>query len=434
MSYEVKPGNIWGRLGQGLGQSLSQGLAEQIPKEADRFRLAQGLKELGKKKNNDVWENFTELAALPGSNPQITQSGTRLLEQRAQGNALKNLKGEKPANPFKKQETNGIENETGKKPSITTSTGVEATRKPYIPPTYNQIQARAGELLDQSPGLYNNDPQLALQAAKDEAMQEQAINQAQQGQRAGEQDVQNTITNGLREQQKNLGAILPGKVYSDIEDRAINSVKSIEEGGEGLTEQQAKKNYGEELDNISRDYKAVETIGGPKLLTKTPSGNREALDSVREGFKKRNDLENYADTLVSETGLSYPKAYYMAFKPSDIKELNNALKKIPQLPSEWNFATKPMTPEQRQKKTLEVSEQLAPLMGKEGSPLAIATELKSRNYDPNVWMNYLNNNRKKLGIDGRQGRELDKPRDFRSSIGDLWLFNWSGLDKLVEQE
>jgi hypothetical protein len=75
MSYSIKPGNLFGRIGTELGK----GLAEQIPKEVERTRLAQGLEALGQQQGLTPFQQLGRLATLPGVTPQLIQSGAELL-------------------------------------------------------------------------------------------------------------------------------------------------------------------------------------------------------------------------------------------------------------------------------------------------------------------------------------------------------------------
>lgn len=428
-------GNVAGRIGKGFGKSLSEGLAEQIPKEADRYRLSQGLKELGKKKNNDVWENFTELAALPGSNPQITESGTRLLQQRARGNALAaNKQPEKPS-PFPKTQTNE-ENQPSKIPSLTTEETSAKNQEGYIGRTQDQIISDAGRKYNENPALFGNDPDKAIANEEQAETKNRQIATDYQTKHQNLTHIQDNVVDRLGDQASKLGVKVPGNVFSDISDKAVQATKPKKEGGRGLTEQQAMKEYGKELDDASREYQSLKSQGDWSVITRKSEATRNAFKSVQQDFKKRNDLENLADTLIAENGLSANKAYYLAYPPSDYKEVNNILAKIPK--NSGAKLTKNMgIPDEQdvEKKTLIASEALAPMMKLEGaSPLSIAAELKSKGLDPQIWLNYLDKNRNKLNLSERQGRELSKPRDFVNTMNDFWLFGFSGLDKLVEQE
>lgn len=427
-----------------IGQAFGQGLGEQIPQEVGRHRLSSALQQFEKESAGMTpLQQLTRISTIPGITPQMIQSFGDLAKQQSKSQALiqqAQQSRERPVNPFtqeKAPEEPGMEKQA---PSLTTRTPVQATLEPYIPKSFTQLQSRAGELLAQNPALYAQDPNLAMQAAVQEDAQEQARNQALQGQRTNEQNVQNLVQSSLQNQRLKLGAELPGNVYNDIENKAINAVKPKSQGGEGLTEQEAIQKYGKDLDAISRDYKAVETVGTAKLITANAKGNKDTLRSVRNKFKERNDLENFADTMIAKNKLSPSKAAYLAYPVSEQKELNNKILKLPHLTREGGIeysggypkAVKGLTEEQIRAKTYEAAEKIADSMG-DGSPLAIAEELQSRGYDPYAWMDYVDRNRKKLDLSERQGRELDKPRNFTPSINDMWMFYFSGLDKLVEQ-
>jgi len=87
MSYSVRPGNVFGRIGEGLGK----GLSESIPKEAERIRLKQGLEELEKEKGLTQFQKLSRLGTLPGVTPSLTQSLGNLLQTEAIGDAYRSL-------------------------------------------------------------------------------------------------------------------------------------------------------------------------------------------------------------------------------------------------------------------------------------------------------------------------------------------------------
>jgi hypothetical protein len=79
MSYSIRPGSIWGRIGTEAGK----GLAEAIPKEAERARLAAGIEQLSKEKGLTPFQQLGRLASLPGVTPQLIQSGGELLKNQS---------------------------------------------------------------------------------------------------------------------------------------------------------------------------------------------------------------------------------------------------------------------------------------------------------------------------------------------------------------
>lgn len=89
MSYTVKSGDIFGRVGSGLGS----GLAEQLPQEVDRNRLSKGLQEIDNNKNLTPLQRFGKYLTLPGLTPQGLQGLTELSKQQAVRQAYSGDKG-----------------------------------------------------------------------------------------------------------------------------------------------------------------------------------------------------------------------------------------------------------------------------------------------------------------------------------------------------
>lgn len=440
-SYKVSSGPLLGRIGSNLGQ----GLSEQLPKEVSRNRLSAGLRQFEQEAANlTPLQQLSRLASIPGAleHPQLIQSFGNLAQQQQRGQALADLTRQQnqPAapqlSPFPTTKPN--EGQPPPAPSITTPQPIEETVINYIPKTYDEILQDAGKRYNENPALYSNDPNKAIEAATFAEQQRKDINEAYQQRRTNEQKVQDNVTESLRNQASNLGVEVPPDVYSSVEDEAIQAVKPKSQGGRGLTEQQAKKEYAKKLDAISRDYKEMETIGKARLITKTPEGNKSALKSLRESFEKRNDLENFAKSLTSQNGLTPSKAYYLAYPIERNKNLNNALAKLSDFDKLANLKKKsnevvPMY-QHLENESRRVSNQMIDLMDGDTSPLAVAEVLKSKGYDPKIFMDMLDKNKKvKERLTAAHERELNKNRDFTPSINDLWMFYFSGLDKFVEQ-
>lgn len=435
MSIQVLPenqGGLFNRLGRGFGQ----GLAQSIPKEVERSRLAKGLKQFETESANlSPIQQLSQLSTIPGITPQMIQSFGELAKQQQKGVNLKNLKksDEVKPSPFKSRSEKPPGGKGEEIPSITTAEPIEATVEPYIPKTQEQIYEEAGRMFEENPALFANNADNAIQAAVQADAREQGISQALQAKRQSQTNVQNTTMDTLRRHSDRLNVKIPENVYSKIENEALDAVNPKKLGGKGLTEQQAAKIYGDKLDTISRDYQGLKDLGGFSIINRSPEANKNSIKSLQKKFNERKDLENFADSLISTNKLSPGKAYYMAYPVSDIKPLNNEISKLPTLETTEALFESKVHPDISREKTLSISKKLASLMGKEGSPLSIAEELNAKNYDPEVWLDYINKNRDELDLTERQVRELEKPRNWFSTLSDLWMFSLSGLDKLVEK-
>lgn len=421
-SINIPQPSIFGRLGTGIGQ----GLAEQLPKEIERARLGSALDQLGKQQGLDPWQQYTGLVKAAHEYPQVVQSGADILRQRGISQGFRNI----PPNGASSNAQNqpgqtyqqgfnqpGMQSNAqfgGDSPQkgIATVGPTQATLHPYIPKTLQQLQGRAGQLQQEHPEIYPT-ADLAMKGAVQEDQQEQAINTALQGQRKGEQAVQENVRSQLSALKNASNAAgVPENVYQPIEDQALEDVRLGRK--DELT---ASKDARKKLEDINREYDGVKRIG----IWNKPSEMHRSIESLRQDFKKRNDLENFADTLVGQSGLSYPISYYKTFPVEDYPEVNDVLKHI-KGPSIETYKRGLPNPSAQERPTLEAAEKIAPLLSKSGaSPLSISQNLKMKGLNPEVFLDYLVKHKWELDLSERQNRELEKQRDWFPKLADIML-------------
>lgn len=429
-SFTVGQGSLGGRLGSGIGK----GLAEQLPKEFERERLRTGLEQFGKESANlSPLEQYTKLLSIPGLTPQAIQAIPQVLQQQNYANALSRSAQEAP----QRQENvyRSINPEAEQQPSrgVTTREGIQATLEPYIPPSRDQIVAEAQR---DFPELFRRNPETAI----NEVMQREALKEkksvALQGMRENEKRLQGDISNALDQQRQQSNALIPDDIYKDLRDEAVNSILPKDRGGKGLTDQEANKEYREKLKEISRQYSELDSVGNFRLPDLSPKQAWKNLNSIRESFKERGDLRNFADTLVGVNKLSPQRAYATAFRISDTPGLKKVIDKLPdvnpKISYKKGFHEKTPTEYNPEEILKQITPVLAKEMGKEGSPLAIYQALEEKGYDPEYFMDYVNKNRKKLDLGNRQSEELRKPRSAIPYLSDLWLFKFLDQDSMVD--
>ena len=441
MSYEVKQGNIFGRVGSGIGK----GLAEQVPKEIERYRLSEGLKEIENNPAKSGIGQLRQLYSTAGITPEMAHQIQPFINQQAvkqnrQGQAGSSPRGNQAAQQVNAGIAQGAQGQPASQgqaqPRQGTSIGEKqaSARESYYIPSQEEIVQEAYKRMDETGQPFD---QALAEVNRD--VETQKANKTEQRTEKGLADTaQNIVAGGLATQKERLESRkVPGNVYNDVENKAFDAIKPKNQGGEGLSEQEAIKKYGKELDKIDRQYQDVDNLGNWTLIQNSPKAIRESLNNLSESFKERNDSENFADKLIGSNGLTPGKAYYLAYPNKNVKPLNNAINNLPELKKEISFKrgypNVEAPPEYLEAETLKASKKLAAAMGTEGSPLAIGEELNAKGYDPEAWFDYLNKNKKSLNMTARQERELTKPRSYLPSLNDLWLFTQSGLEKLVEQ-
>lgn len=421
MAQYIKQGNIFGRIGSGIGK----GLAEQVPKEIERNRLAAGLKELEGKKDLTPFQQFASLAAIPGITPQMIQSGSELLKQQGmlKGAQDREVDLQRPFEEIARmQEKKDIEPVKG----LVGKEKTQAALQPAIPKNMQELQSRAVQLNKESPGLYP-DYQTALQGAILEDQQRISQNVAQREARKSQQEVESDIRKELRGLQSAANAQVPDNVYQKIENKALDA---IEKGTKD--ELTAAKDARDELDEISRDYKRIDSFGNATLITNSPKEITSAINGLRKKFKEKNDLENFADSLVSRNGLSNEFAHYLASPPPP--QIKDIIKSLPPLQGKPEvipgaggmIGFSGIKKSDVEKKTKEAVEKLAKMLGKDDSPLAIGYELSEKGYDSNMWRDYLIQNQDELNLSKSQLRELEKVDKAGQGFLNDWFLKFFG--------
>ncbi len=265
-------------------------------------------------------------------------------------------------------------------------------------------------------------PQKAIQAAEDKALREEKRFEQTERQHERLTRIQDNVSKRLKAQSEALGTKVPPDVYSKIDNEAIQGTKSKEEGGRGLTEQQAMKEYGEKLDNISREYQALDSMSGLGMIGKTSKETLTKLNQLQKSFAKRGDTRSLADQLVAGNKISYPLAYSIAEPVSGTPKLAQEIKNLPKLHPRGT----PQAPygSERSAVTEKIVKRLADNMG-DASPMAVAYELNKRGYDPQVFIDYIGKN-KNDQMSGRQIAQSQLTMPTIGSLYDWWLSDWTG--------
>lgn len=436
MAQYIKQGDIFGRIGSGIGR----GLAEQLPEEVTRGRLAAGLKNLSEQKNQTPFQQFSSLAAIPGITPQMIQSGAELLRQQARGQALADFQAKqnqpKPS-PFPAASPQNAGKPGQPAPSITQERPLAEIQEGAIPPTREEEFARAGQLYNENPARFGNDPQKALDFVASETERNQAINQAYQAKHENLSRIQDNVVGRLKAQYERLKgggeSRVPAELYSKIEDEAIQATKSRKEGGEGLTEQQAMKKYGDRLNDAERDFAKIDEIGNWGVTLRPSASTLRSMKELQHKMEALDQTDNFAKKLISKNKLSPVLAYAIAEPVSRVPQISGILRSLPSLKMELSPGTNtflPVAASVSVPKTVAIIPKLAELVknNEMASPLAIAYELDKKGYDAQTWLQYLTDHARELNLKQRQSEQSSTPLNLVSPWNDWWLQSFSGID------
>ena len=402
MAQYIKQGNLFGRIGTGVGK----GLAESLPKEIERGRLASGLKELGERKDQTPFQQFSALASVPGVTPQMLQSGTDLLRQQAYLNSLKNqYEGAGQTKGYVPSQEELSEPLKGEIPSLANPESTAQSYKEFIPPSKQQERQQAFDNFNKNPARYDYNFNNALSEVEASTGRNQEIQKAYQGQESTAVDKETKLKNALDNEKTRLDVnAVPPKAYQKFEERVLNSILPIKDGGEGLTQEQAIKKYSKQLDQANRNY-----LDLGSLSTWSPSDFNRRTNALQKEFASRGEQQMMMDQLVSEYGVSPMYAAHKAYPPD--ATLSKALKEIPNFVPDLIGAKQNAVNYQALKKD----------MGKTGSPLSVAYELQKKQRDPRPWLEYLDKNKDDLEV--WQADQLTKNIN-RIDLKDMWLQAW----------
>jgi len=425
MAQYIKNADTFGRIGTGIGQ----GLAEQVPKEMERNRLASGLEQLGKQEGLTPFQQFTGLVRHAHEYPQVVQSGTDLLKQQAQAKAFAKAN-EKPA-PYtlNKQSLPQFQGRSNI-PSLTKGEQLEEVQKGYIRPTLEQRDARAAQVFNENPDRFKRDPQLAVDWVDNEIATEEKRDLARTAQHERLTGIQDNVVKRLKDQSGRLNVQVPAELYSTIEDEAIQATKPKSEGGRGLSEQQAMKEFGDKLNNASRDFAKIDELGGGWGIALRPAA--QTLRSMKEIQKRMEELDqtdNMAKQMISKNNISPMFSYAVSEPIHRVPELNKVMKELPALSkAETLFETLPNF-----EVAVPATQAVAPRLAKfikdnpKASPLAVAYELQKKGYDPNTFLQYLTDH-PELNLKQRQAEQAATPINVVAPWNDFWLQAFSGIE------
>lgn len=441
MSYEVKQGNIFGRLGTGIGK----GLSEQVPKEIERHRLSSGLKELGEKSGSPQFKQLAEFYGIPGvsGNPELIKQGTEFLKNQATRDAYtRNATGtrqEKPQrnpafneskfaetspevtrNPIPSKHVQNEDELVGAsqrgQPQIANKNPLREEVKTVAPRTPEEKIDAIARLAYKFP--YDTYPELNAKADEEEARwraqpeaaraEDQRLRETQDRLRSG---FQNLLEKKLQKEGKETYGDISGEMQNNLirgmerdlaehpnasEDDVINTWTQ-----RGLDLAKARKNL---------QAKANSSLFATPILTNR-SNYRRSLEEYGDIYKKAGNSEEYYNDLQTFFGFSPLGSASLAYKPS--KVIKDYISKFPKgnILSQKNSAM-------ARKAAIEIEDKIT----SNDSILSIARNFleKDPSFDINAFYNQISEDKDNLGLIPRQRRELGQSDQFLKS-------NWADV-------
>lgn len=298
MSYQVKQGNIFGRIGTGIGK----GLSEQVPKEIESNRLSKAFQDL---QGKTPTEQLTRLASIPGGLEKAAPY-IPLLQQGNQREAFLNS-----ARPDQNASVNTadsqIQNSTNPSapvPEVSTKVnrgGLASTseitkfkNKALQPPTQTQIDDLARKYINSG---ITQDVNEARNISRTE------LNQNLGAQQAALDKVQTDIGQrmALDLQKGGLGNFsdVSGEIQRDLLDQAKYLVSE-----KGLTPEAAGQEISKIITDLGKVATQTQTTGALSNLFSSSKEKTNALKTQRKEFEKYGYGELFDDLASSALGIT----------------------------------------------------------------------------------------------------------------------------------
>lgn len=446
MSYSVKPGSIFGRIGTGIGK----GLAEQVPKEIERSRLSSGLQALSQQKDLTPFEQFSQLAAIPGITPQMLQSGSELLKQQGtrQAYARKAAGGgrlppEGPVSPGLQalQDVNFANIQPGQQqsqaaqqgqpskaitpeeisapgqPQIVEQNPLRPEAQPRIPWSADRRDQEISRIFEEQPNI--TFPEAVNIASNNEERflaQPKAVQEQDEYLRGIQAQADDEFTKQLETKLQKSGT----GVYGDITGEMLNNLKrgiakDLRINPNATVRDIANKWSNKALD-LSKTKTQLDTLANRDIFDKILKGPQtlDKLKSYQKIFSETGNQEEFFNLMKSDFGFS-PRAAATVAYPMNKKsqEYINQTKPTSLYPGTGNLAN-------ARKYAVDLENLITP----NDSLLAISQALKKKHPSFNIqeFFNQLSEDVDNIGLTPRQKRELaEGPGNVTPNWADLLI-------------
>ncbi len=445
-SFKVNQGSTLGRIGSGVGK----GLSEQLPKEIERGRLAQGLEQFNKESANlSPVEQYSKLVPLLSGSPhgaQALQILPELLKQQNLRNAYANRSkgegqnvpeegslqpreffqpgriGSQGNEPTQMQGQQTVRPEDQGQPQIIENNPL---RNEAIPGRPWSDQRREQEISNAFERGFATTLPEAVQYASDKEQRELAQPLAVQKQDEYLRDQKDRLDADL---DKRMSTLLEtsgekGKIFEDLSGEDINNIKRSADRDlrtspgatiEDISNKWAKK--GLDLAKTRTDVNTLANRGFTDRIT-DPEKTFDKLKSYQKIFAETGNQENYFTSLKEKFGLSNNGAAVIAFPRS--KEVSSYIKNFPSSirKNSGNAST------ESRKFAADLSNHLS----RDDSILAIASEMRRKdiNFDPHAFFSQLRDDLDILPFTPFQKREIAKGMEsFIPTWGDISILPW----------
>jgi len=431
-----------GSRGSRIGGQVGQALSQQLPKEAERYRLSQGLQNLGQSVNPaKPLDAISQLLSLPGMTPEKAQMIFPFLQQQMARNEATQRAGQGMGQPQgqpnainqempqQPQQVQGIGqpqgqpqtlNEVPEQRGIVTPEATQQALEPFRPISPQEELARADQLMQQYPASFPTRESAINEVRRQESgrqAQKEAAQQQYKLQKGIQDEAEKEFNNQVTEKLQTSLADSYGSVWGDLQgDLKAKMFRDIRNGSDVKT---AANKYGKEALEMAKTMQKLKTLGAQYYTDADATENQKAFSQIRQKFSDINRLKEYSQILQKTQNIPAAYASSFAFPLNQNRQNKQIIDKI-QSP----FTTtrqRPFSDSQYE----ELASNLMKNWGENDSPLTYGLALRNKNLDETKFYDVLRENyRDKLN--GRQIDELEDAGRIIPNFSALWLGAFTG--------
>jgi hypothetical protein len=439
-------GSLFGRIGSGIGQ----GLAEQLPKEIERGRLAQGLQQFEQDSAGlNPMQSLARAYAIPGITPQMSQSFGELARQQGIKNSYTQTRGKQNLPRIDKPNASQAINDVNFG-NFEKNARSKTEQKDFVRPTEqgqpqavdtNPLRQEAIPLSPWSTDRRNEERAILGQEypwmnveqinemASDNERRELAQPEAEQAKDAykteKKKEIEEAFTKKLEKLTQKQGPDVFKDVTGEMQNNFLRTVERDIASNPKLTVEDAVEKRVQQLFQIPKAKTKLNILASRNIFDQlNPIKKKEAMKNLLSAstiFADVGDNEEFFDILKTKNDEK------IGTRGFDLSPENAAWIAYPRSKNIENF-TKSINPQKlgqdSTRRAQYYASQVGKLMSDDDSILSILKEIyvKDPYFDKSVFMDYFRDNQKELGLTSKQKQEFLEKLDVIPTWGDITLF------------
>jgi hypothetical protein len=437
-----------GNLGTRLGRAAGTGIAQALPKEVERMRLSQGLKNLGNLDMSNPMDAVSQLLSIPGMTSDKAQIIFPFLQQQMQrkeaaqrgqaGQATGQSQAALQPNDLYSQATQGMQSEPqqGQIPNIQNLPQMPTEGEPLPPqglisPEEQQMSLQefsplghqeklglASQLMTNYPSRFPNEQSAMDEIERMEANRREIFEKPRKEiqnkaklQEAAELEFNKQVA------EKTQAGLNENPVWGDLMGDLRG--KMLQEVRNGATVKDSAAKYGKIANEVAQALTKLEERGGESLWKARPEANRDLFKDLGSKFQKLGKEKEYAQMLSATQNIPLAYAHPFAYPLKNNKDLESYINGVKNIGTNLKFQL-------GDKGYLDLAEDIMSKLKGGDSPLTAVLALKNKGIDDGRLLEILKSQYKDK-FTTAQWEALSGVTRLEPNLSSTWLYSFSGM-------